>query len=482
MSLLDIFLATAARAHGKTALIDGQGRALSFGSLADWSGRLALAWQAQGIKRGDRVLLAVPLGHGLYAGLAALWRLGAVAVFPEPAMGLAGLRHAASTTQPVAFLADGWMRALPLVVPELRAARLRLTPTDGDSARAVATSQPSPKDEYPPEHAALISFTSGSTGAPKAIERSHAFLLNQHRAVAPMLVSERHNEADLVAFPVFVLVNLALGTTSVLPCWRVTRHDQADMAALSRFIRQTGVTRLLVPPSICERLPETPIPRQISALFTGGGPVFPDVLQRLRTANPALAMTVVYGSTEAEPIAHLDVATVTANDWAAMRAGGGLLAGHPASEVSLRLDNGEIVVTGGHVNKSYMDVSRNAGTKIVHDGVTWHRTGDAGRLDEQGRLWLLGRLDGKTGDLFPFSIETAARCWPGVRRAALSDVAGGAVLAIEGDPAQRAAWEHSARDLGVARVAVLQRIPLDRRHRSKVDYKALSDALEAQRL
>jgi acyl-CoA synthetase (AMP-forming)/AMP-acid ligase II len=55
---------------------------------------------------------------------------------------------------------------------------------------------------------ALISFTSGTTGAPKAIPRSHAFLMAQHRAVAPLLDSTVE-ERDLVAFPVFVLVNLA---------------------------------------------------------------------------------------------------------------------------------------------------------------------------------------------------------------------------------------------------------------------------------
>jgi acyl-coenzyme A synthetase/AMP-(fatty) acid ligase len=63
---------------------------------------------------------------------------------------------------------------------------------------------------------ALISFTSGTSGAPKAIPRSHGFLAAQHRAIAPMLDSSAA-EVDLVAFPVFVLINIASGRTSVLP-------------------------------------------------------------------------------------------------------------------------------------------------------------------------------------------------------------------------------------------------------------------------
>lgn len=473
MSLLDIFLATAERAAGKTALIDGRGRAVSFGALAAWSNRLAVAWQARGIGRGDRVLLAVPLGHGLYAALAALWRLGAVAVFPEPALGLAGLRHAARATAPKAFLSAGWMRGLGVALPELRAMALRLTPADGRGVRAADGA----REPYPATHPALISFTSGSTGEPKAIARSHAFLLAQHGAVTPMLAATCANETDLVAFPVFVLVNLALGVTSVLPCWRVTRHDTADVVTLSAFIRRHGVTRLLVPPSICERIAGTAVPRQISTLFTGGGPVFPDILQRLRVDNSALAMTIVYGSTEAEPIAHLDLSDIAAADWDAMRSGAGLLAGTPVSGIALRLDDGEIVVTGDHVNKTYMDTRRNDGVKVERDGVVWHRTGDAGRLDAQGRLWLLGRLDGKAGALFPFSVETAARCWPGVRRAALCDMPDGPVLALEGEAGHREAWVASARAMGIARVVVLDAVPLDRRHRSKVDYAALRKRL-----
>ena len=76
----------------------------------------AARWQAQGIGPGDRVLVARPVDADLYASLAALWSLGAVAVLPEPAMGLAGLRHAARVTRPKAFCTGGWYRALGYVM------------------------------------------------------------------------------------------------------------------------------------------------------------------------------------------------------------------------------------------------------------------------------------------------------------------------------------------------------------------------------
>ncbi len=472
MSLLETFLATADAHAARAAIIDGRGQVTSFVALAQWSAELATAWRAKGIGKGDRVLMAVPLDAGLYAGLAALWRLGAVAVFPEPAMGLKGLRHAAATMKPKAYLSAGWLAGLRCAVPELWSVTRTLHPDDRAAGAAIV-------ERLDVDHPALISFTSGSTGAPKAISRSHGFLMAQHRAVSPMLATERADETDLVAFPVFVLVNLALGVTSVLPCWRVTAHDRADMRTLAAFATTHRVSRMLVPPSICERMTQSGVgvPGNIRAIFTGGGPVFPDVLLRLAELSPRTAITAVYGSTEAEPIAHISVSEIAAADWAGMREGQGLIAGAPVPQVRLRLIDDEITVTGEHVNTSYMDASRNAGTKLTLDGQIWHRTGDAGRLDAQGRLWLLGRLDGRVGGLSPFCVETAARFWPGLERSALANVGGEAVLAVEGDTRHLPDWARAGEKLGVARVVALEAIPLDARHRSKVDYTALSHRL-----
>jgi acyl-CoA synthetase (AMP-forming)/AMP-acid ligase II len=278
---------------------------------------------------------------------------------------------------------------------------------------------------------------------------------------------------DLVAFPVFVIVNLALGITSVLPDWKLTRHDRANPAALARLIERHGVTRLLVPPSICEKLAIGPALPQVTKLFTGGGPVFPDLLRRLADKLPNAEIISVYGSTEAEPIAHLSMAEIAEADWQAMESGGGLLAGRPIPEIAIALIDDEIVVSGAHVNQGYLDGVGDAVNKLRRDGRIWHRTGDAGRFDATGRLWLLGRHEARAGGFYPFSIEVAARFWPGVRRAALIDDAGRATLVIEGERAHEAFWIGAASSQGAIRVVPVTRIPLDRRHRSKVDYAAL---------
>lgn len=465
MNILDDFLARAAALGDRPAIIEPGGRVVSFAELAARSDRVAARWRAEGVREGMRVILAMPLGVELYVGLAALWRLGAVAVFPEPAMGLKGLRAALSATRPHAFLTGGWYGLLRYALPQMWRVPRVLKVDDPASGGAGAA-------DLPADAPALISFTSGSTGAPKAIVRSHAFLAAQNAAVAPMLAPERDDEVDLVAFPVFVIVNLGLGVTSLLPNWKLTDHRGADAADICAYAVRRRAGRALVPPSICEKLAGLGAPLPFARIFTGGGPIFPDLIARLTQASPHLRLTAVYGSTEAEPIAELDAADISGADWEAMRTGAGLLAGPPVPAVRLTIRDDEILVAGDHVNKGYLDPARNASTKIAIDGEIWHRTGDAGRLDAQGRLWLLGRVDGRAAGKFPFAVECAALGWPGVRRAALVEKDGRALLAIEGDANEAGNWRARAATLGVE-ARPLAAIPLDRRHASKVDYAAL---------
>ncbi|MGP0093915.1 MAG: AMP-binding protein [Xanthobacteraceae bacterium] len=473
MNLLHPFFTGAGARSTRAAIIEADGASVSFVDLVRLSGQLAAAWRGRGVAPGDRVLLAMPLGILLYASVLALWRLGAVIVFPEPALGLKGLRHAVVATKPKAFLASGAFRALRFICPELWSVSLVIAPERGGVASDII-------EPVGADHPALISFTSGSTGRPKAIVRNHGFLAHQNACLATLLKPNRDDETDLVAFPVFVLANLGFGITSVLPNWNLRRQETADAARIAAHVATHAVTRILAPPSICEKLASGPTLDHLDAVFTGGGPVFPDLLARLAEKAPRADIVSVYGSTEAEPIAYQHLRDVTAADWQAMRGGAGLLAGRPIAEIELKIANDEIIVTGEHVNKGYLDPADNLTTKLVQDGKTWHRTGDAGRVDESGRLWLLGRLDGRAGNFFPFSIEAAARFWPGVRRAALVAIDQKPLLAIEGDAGALAQWQRQADRFGGLYVVAVKTIPLDRRHRSKVDYPALMQMVHSE--
>jgi len=207
--------------------------------------------------------------------------------------------------------------------------------------------------------------------------------------------------------------------------------------------------------------------------------VFQDVVEAMQENHSSLSVVAVYGSTESEPIAHLNFDDVSEADKTAMRQGKGLLAGKPVPEVTLVIEEDEILVAGAHVNQGYLDSRQDAETKVLKGNVVFHRTGDAGRLDEQGRIWLLGRFGKDLNGLYPFSIESSVRLWIGVHRAALSAVDGMAVLAIEGDATFLNEWQQQAAvQFNIQRVVHIQKVPLDRRHRSKIDYTKLGKLLE----
>ncbi len=120
-------------------------------------------------------------------------------------------------------------------------------------------------------------------------------------------------------------------------------------------------------------------------------------------------------------------------------------------------------------------------------GARWHRTGDAGYLDDRARLWLLGRCSARIqdshGTLYPLSVEHAALQHDYVRRAAVVSVRGQRVLAVELrngrlSESQLRALLESVEFAKVQQVRVLKRMPVDKRHNSKIDYPALNSLLE----
>jgi acyl-coenzyme A synthetase/AMP-(fatty) acid ligase len=455
----------------RLALVGADAQRLTYADLDRWSVALGAAYRRAGIGAGVRVLVALGMTPTLYAVLMALWRLGAVAVFPEPAAGLAGLAHAVRMASPRAYVGPSWLHALCRCWPGLPRLGRRLPATTEQASGRGATLPPGVDDP------ALITFTSGSTGRPKGIVRSHGFLRAQLEALTPLLAGGA-DDVDLVSLPMFVLANLGLGTPSVIPDGPLRRPAAMEAARLRLQMAAHGVTRLVAPPSVCAVLAEgggAPLP--LRRIATGGGPVFPNLLRALAAAAPQAEIVAVYGSTEAEPIAHVALSALSAEDWRAMETGGGLPAGHVVPQVRLRLEDGEIVVTGPNVNKAYLDAADDARAKRRIDGEIWHATGDAGRLDPAGRLWLLGRVEARIGDLHPFAVEAAALAWPGVRQAALVPVGGPPVLAVSGTAEHEPGWRERATAFPGLALRRVERIPLDRRHNAKVDYPRLRSML-----
>jgi acyl-CoA synthetase (AMP-forming)/AMP-acid ligase II len=508
---------SAARPHA-AAIIDthrGHTRITTFAALEAASAQLAARLQQAGLRQGDVVLVFVPMSAELYSILGALFRLGLVAMFIDPAAGAQHIAECCKLAAPRALIAGAKAHALRLRSPELRRIPKQFV-TDLPLPGAIwlgGVRGPAPLVQpmmLPADAPALITFTSGSTGQPRAAVRSHGLLLAQYRALSEVLQPQA-GTVDLATMPIVLLANLAAGVTSLIPRGDLRYPGQIAPAPVVEQIQTFGVRSTVASPALLEQLVNyclehgIRLPR-LRALFSGGAPVFPHVLDQIQAIAPQAEVTTVYGSTEAEPIAHIARQDIGLADRRAMYHGGGLLVGHPASSVQVRVlpdrwgrplgpysaaecaaldcppgQVGEIVVSGAHVLESYLAGHGNRETKFAVSGEIWHRTGDAGYFDEQGRLWLLGRcaarIDDQHGTLYPFAVECAAAANPMVRRAAAVAHQGRRVLLVECCRSALATVADELRiELAWAELADIRcapRLPVDRRHNAKIDYPAL---------
>jgi acyl-CoA synthetase (AMP-forming)/AMP-acid ligase II len=464
-------------------------RQLTFAELHEAMERMADALYRDGLREGNTTLILQPMSIDLYVTLLAVWRLGAVAMFLDPSAGLRHVADCCALRPPHALLGTRRAMWLRCVSPSLRRIPIRRPITMRKHAtRSPRQPDPSTGNETP----ALLTFTSGSTGRPKAAMRSHGFLLSQHNALASALQLHA-GDVDLPTLPVFVLANLASGVTSIIPEADLRRPGFIDPAPVIAQIERYHPVSTTASPALLDRLADTALSggKQLTSfrkIFTGGAPVFPSLLEKLARVAPHAAVVSVYGSTEAEPMAHAT--------WEEIRGarGRGLLAGRPVPEVDLRVVTdrwgqprtdaaalpagvpGEIVVAGDHVLPGYVDGVGDAETKFDAGGKRWHRTGDAGLIDDQGRLWLLGRcavrISDTHGTIYPFEVECVARPW----RSALVSHRGQRTLVVE----EADAVEELRQRLGWARIElfrVVHKIPMDNRHNAKVDYVALKRLL-----
>jgi acyl-CoA synthetase (AMP-forming)/AMP-acid ligase II len=438
------------------AIIDRQHQ-ITFGELHARVRGGADLLQNKGLRKGDHVLVLHPITIELYEVLLSCFYAGLVVILVDPARGPGFLKKCLEWIPPDAFVGSPKAQLLRLKHRSLRnafvtGARLPFTHfwRPGKSSAAPAG--------IPADHPALITFTSGSTGTPKGIVRSHRFLLAQDEALAPGL-DLRAGQTDLVTLPVFLLSNLAHGLTSVIADTDLTRPGFPDVPKILAQVRQHKITRCTASPAFFEKMPDEFF-TALDQLHTGGAPVFPDLLSRFPAKTHA-----VYGSSEAEPVAHFPASDLTPEVKEIIEKGGGLPVGRPIDEISLRIIDEEILVTGDHVLKGYLDGRGDAECKVAIEGQIWHRTGDAGRLDGKGHLWLLGRHVQKWENHFPLQIEAAVHLLhPGARCAFYRGT-----LFLEKNLKIDLEWAP------IRQIKVIEKIPMDLRHNAKVDYPALEN-------
>lgn len=392
-------------------------RELTYRELGRLAARAAARLAEAGVDAGDRVAVALPGTVEHVAAIHAVSRLGAVLVPVDPRLDAATLR--ARVDRAGAHLLVTADRPSDPPCPVLAAGAL----TDP----ANATADLPPPAPQPPDGLCSIVFTSGSSGRPDPVQLTHGNHLASATASAFNLGIDRRDDW-LCCLPLVHVGGLAIVLRSVLYGTTLTLMDGFDPVRVAELLRAGRVTLASLVPTMLRRLlaleeplvPAAGSDPDLRAILLGGGPADPELIERAwRAGLPVLA---TYGMTEtASQVATVPLERLPAAAGGSAPAAGSVGAPLLGAEIAIRNPDDRAPLPAGEVGEVWVRgpmVSPTAPTASLDEKPGWLRTGDLGRLDEGGDLWVIGRRDQVivTGgeNVSPERVETALGTHPAV--------------------------------------------------------------------
>ena len=476
----------------KTALFDlNTGKKVTFTQIDEKSNYVCDYLRKKNFKKGDKIVVFIPIGVEFYLILTAIFKMGIQAVFIDPYAGIEHINKCCEMISP-----DGIIGSRKTLLKGFFLKGIRKIGKKINYIKVMKYSEKFLINEKIEENTpALISFTSGSTGFPKIIMRTHKFLLGQHNVLEKNIKFEKETSV-YSSFPIFLFSHIATGTTTFIPDLNWKKPAESNFRNIVQQIMENNIQNVILPPAIFQNIvkfckDEKITLENVQKVYTGGAPVFYSLMKKIKEIFTNAKITALYGASEAEPISVLNFEDITREDIENMKNGEGLLAGKIVNEIELKiekLDNvkdsselkGEILVKGENVVNGYLNVKKNPDEN-------WHRTGDMGYINRKGQLILLGRVKGiiqiEENIYYPFTIETAFSFCKNLKKSVLTSKDDKLYLFAERNPEFKGdlSEDNEIKELkekfGIFKIIETE-IPMDKRHNSKTDYKRLEDIVE----
>jgi acyl-coenzyme A synthetase/AMP-(fatty) acid ligase len=378
---------------------EGERHEISFGEVAQRSARLAGALARRGVSRGDVVMTLIGNRPEWAYSMVAAWRLGAVALPCSEQLRPQDLRARAELVGPNAVIAD----ERNLAVLEGAALDAEIVHPSGE--RIVEEGEAPPPAELGPDDAALIVFTSGTSGEPKPIRHGARYLEGQ-RVQAEHWYGARRGDLcwctaasgwSLSARNAFVAAWLR-GAAAVLHDGRFDPDERLGL------LEREGVDVVCMSPTeyraIAKRSELRPLPSLRHAV-AAGEPLNPEVVRAWKE-GVGVAIHDGYGQTETGHLTGMPIGP-------AVRPGS---MGRPLPGFRAWVEEGELLIDPQTVPTFFLDGPRDR---------PW-RTGDRVAEDDEGYLWFEGRADDVIISagyrIGPFEVESALVAHPAVVEAA----------------------------------------------------------------
>jgi amino acid adenylation domain-containing protein len=406
MLLHDLLRRAAARAPEATALVEHDG-ATSYAELEAQANRVAHALIGRGIRRGDRVAIALENSRDMVAAYFGALKAGAVAVPLAAGARSDRVPAALADCTPAAAVTDN--ATLPLMLDRdaprtifvARTNTLPAAPEPGlsiialDDALAAAPSSPPRVRTIDLDLAAII-YTSGSTGAPRGVMLSHLNLMSNARSIATYL---KLTAADrvLAVLPFHYIYGLSLLHTHVLAGGSVVIENRFAFPNVAlQTLQREAVTGFAGVPSTFSLLLHRSSVRtmrfpSLRYVTQAGGHMLPAQVDQWREAMPGVPFYVMYGATEAAArLAYLEPGLLSKKRGSIGRAipNVELLVVREDGTVAAPGEVGEIVARGSNISPGYWNRPEETAQAF---GPLGYRTGDLATADADGFLYIVGR-------------------------------------------------------------------------------------------
>lgn len=412
MNIGTIHQATAAGDPARIALII-DGRAISYGVLATAVERCAAGLATSGVT-GRRVAVVDSGSLLSIATMLAAARVGSAAALMNPALTPSELRVLLTETNYAEVGVAGQKYAQRL--SDAGAAKVFSTVDQlGDGGGCA------PPAVDGDDREALVLFTSGTTGLPKAVGIGHRQLSARIRGFATPFRADSAPAVAMMCVPFFhvggaigMLGSLYSGNTQVV-------QDRFDAGDWLRLVQKHRVASTFLVPTMLQRVLDHPDfartdVSSLTAIAYGAAAAPADLIQRAIAALPNVAFANVFGQTETLgayttllPEDHRDPRRVES-------------VGRPLPGVEVRVVDPETGsdVEAGAVGELWVNTTQNVG-----EG--WLRTGDLARQDSDGYIYPSGRLKdtiNRGGEKFgPVEVEEALRSHPAISDVAVAGIA-----------------------------------------------------------
>lgn len=506
MNVADHLAAAAARSPDALAIhVCATGESVTFAELDAATNAVALGLVNLGIEPGERVLLMVRPGIEIITLTYACFRMGALPVLIDPGMGRPAFLACVASMKPTGLIGIPIAHVARLLFPSsFHTVKHAITVGTrwfwggATYAQLRATIGDFQRRDMERDTPAAILFTSGSTGPAKGVLYTHGIFDAQVVSLRETYGFEA-GEIDVAAFPLFSLFDNALGMTSIIPDMDASKPASVRPEKIAEAITRFQATTAFGSPVIWRKSAPwfqahgVTFP-SLRRIMIAGAPIPPTLLETLLTAVPNGDVGTPYGATEALPVACVWGREILRETADRTRAGAGTCVGRVAHGIELaiiRIDDGplpsfdralvvpdgevgEICVRGAQVTSTYVErEDANAAAKMADGDTTWHRMGDLGYRDVEGRIWFCGRKAERVGAVFTDQVEGVFNAWPEISRSALVGIGGAPALIIEGPRDEVLAAKILATG-HVGRVLFHPAFPVDARHQSKIHRHTLA--------